>query len=807
MTKKVLLFCFFAGTANAANFPTGAQIEPITDFSGGLNTASPANKIAKSFSPNMRNVFIHRQPGKIIKRNGIDQVGITTNVLTSGRFMTIFFKEDGGKEYIVSDDSIVLTTQDFNTYVQISTALNQGAHLQSKQIRNKIWFTNGSESVFTWDGTVMQKLNGLGGTPNVPKFKFLEYYQERVFGFNTSANGSSLNWSDVASTAGAAVAPDSYLAWPVTNGLNIGQGDGQVGTSLWTSNGQLQIGKERSIYTLYGTNTSNYTTRRTESWVGPSSQDAVVVLDDITYFKGLDGIYAYDGGKAERISDPISPDVAVMKDVQTRVVVNVWDTPGVFDTGQYDQTISSASNVVKLFKGRTVLTGNSAQLRSFSPLTEGYTVGNFDPVTTSYYTICDFTTENQWLTSENFVHVQKVRVPMDTGGAPLATPARIRATLTNKFTGVFQTTVASVNNPASSYVDFVFSSHSFTFSGSHIRQSSMSLNLEWENKSDLTSQGARVFSPEQVGPSSVNSWAWYLAGETTGQYLSNVATNTAITAWQAFEASNNTNGGTINYFIRSSTSVINITTQTWQSISPGVVIPFSTLNLFVQWASTLTASVAFSGEPELTSVRINHTEGTASKDRPFAVAWNKEYWLSVATETSGNFSLQYVKSWITNPNPHAWMPMNGMNLRSFVADGNNALYGGAASTGAFYRLDYGTNDDGSAIDGFYETPDLTLRGAFSNGYAEGNWQNKQLHEIWIDVDAESDNTFRLGLSINGGSYSEQTRDVTGSARQLEIFYNQTKFAKYFRLRFRNNQIDKGLNLNNAAIIYQPLNTR
>lgn len=804
--KYVLCILLLAGSVYAADFPSNTQIEILTDFSDGLNTASPANKLGSGFSPNMKNVFIHRSPGKLIKRQGFIQVGITTNVLTSGRFMTIFNKEDGSKEYIVSDDSIVLTTQDFNTYVVISTALNQGAHLQSKQIRNKVWFTNGSDPVFTWSGSVMQKLDGTGGTPNVPKFKFIEYDQERVWGLNTAANGSSLNWSDVASTAGVAIAPDSYLAWPVTNALSVGQGDGQVGTALWVSNGQLQIGKEHSIYTRYGTNTSNYNARQTISWVGPSSQDSVINLDNFTYLKSYNGIYAYDGNSANRISDTISPDILAMKDVQTKFAVNVWDTQGAFDTGQYDQTISSKSNVIKLFKGRPVISGHSAQLRSFSPLTEGYTVGNFDTNTTAFYTISDFSTENQWLTSENFVYVQKVRVPMDTGGTTLATPARIRATLTNKFTGVFQTTVASVNNPSSSYVDFIFSSHSFTFNGTPILQSSMSLLLEWENKTDPTSQGARVFSPEQIGPTAVNSWTWFLAGETTGQYISNVATNTMITAWQSFEANGNTNGGSIVYAIRSATSVINITTQTWQPISPGVVPPFSTLNLFVQWGATLTASVGFSGEPEISNVKINHTEGTSNGDRPFAVNWNKEYWLSVATETSGKFSLQYVKSWITNKNPNAWMKMDGMNLRSFAADGNNSLYGGAASTGAFYRLDYGTNDNGQAIDGFYETSDITLKGALTGGY-DGNWLEEQIYEIWADIDGELNNTFRLGLSLNGGDYTEYTKDVTGTGRQLRSFFNQSKFAQYFRLRFRNNQLDKGLNFNNAAVIYTPLKTR
>lgn len=785
--------------SHTAQFPPGTQVEIMSDFSGGLNTASPPNKIDKSFSPGEVNIFVHRQPGKLIKRNGFLQAGIATNTLTSISFMTVFYKENGTKEFIVSDDSIVLTTQDFFTYIVISTALNQSAHLQSKQIRNKIWFTNGTDSIFTWDGIVKQTLDGTNGTPNVPKFKFIEQYQERVFGLNSTNNGSSLYWSDVASTAGVAISPDSYLAWPAGNSLPVGQGDGEVGTALWNYGGQLQIGKERSIYTLYGTNTSNYNARRTESWIGPSSQDSIVILDDLTYFKSYNGIYAYDGGKVTRISDDISPDVDAMRDVQIKQAVNIWDTKALFDTGNFYDSVLSTTNVIKEFVGRRVDAWHTSQK------IPDYLVGNFDPSTTYFYTVLDLASainapvssaSNDWLINENQVYVDRITVGM---GGSAGVPTRLRATLTNKFTGVQQTTVTTA---VPGTTTFYFSSHSFTFDGTALTRSSISLNVEWENYlTDPLSQGFQLIAPDN-GP----AWQIYFIGKSTGQYVSQIATNTIVTAWQTFEADQNTNGGSIKYYIRSATSVVTMSTQAWQPISPGVLIPFSNINTFIQWASTLTAIANLSAEPQINSVVINHIEGPSSRDRPFAIGWSKEYWLSVSTETTGTLSAQYVKSWITNRNPNAWMLMNGMNIRSFMADGNNSLYGGGASTSAVYRLDYGTNDNGSAIDGYYETPDLTLKGALTGGY-DGNWLEEQISELWGDVDSENGNIFRLGLSLNGGAYKEQTRDVSGTGRNLFTLYNQSNFAKYFRLRFRNNQMDKGLGVNNIAVIYSPLLTR
>lgn len=772
LCSLILFSTFLVG---AAEFPTDAKIELISEFGGGLNTASPPNKISKEFSPNMANVFVHRQPGKLVKRGGFIQVG-STRTLANVRFMFTFYKETGDKEFIVSDDSCVLTTKDFNTFTTIISSLNNTLHLQATQVRNKIWFTNGSDSVFTWDGTVMQKLDGTGGTPTVPRFRYIAYYQERVFGLNTSGDGSALNWSDVASTGGVAIAPDSFLAWPAINAMSVGRGDGQLGSSLWVYSGQLQIGKEWSIYTLFGGNTSNYNARKQEGSVGPSSQDSVVLLDGLTYFKAFDGIYSYDGGQATRISDFINPDIENMLDATAQIVFNTWETPNDFQTkGQFYGLTST---------GTTDLTINTDVKRV--PAVGGFMgtgVGNppLDPGTSFYFARVNF--GNAISTSARvYTSAMTVGVNANNNG--------LRLFIYNLNTGniYFSTYTMSTNQP------ITISSQNPVFDGYEIIGGSYAIKLEFVDGPAASVQDLTI------------NWSFTLSPATTGQYVSQVTTETTVTAWGHLNSIRNTNGGTVSYFLRSSTSAINITTQTWTSISPGVLISFPVANRFIQWASTITSVSSYTNTTNIDNLEIDHVEGSGSRDRPFAINWKNEYWLSIATDTSGNFSAQYVKSWITNSNPNAWMYMQGMNIRSFAKDGNTTLYGGSASTGAFYRLDYGTNDNGQAIDAFYETPDLVLKGALTGGY-DGNWLEEQLYEIWVDVDGEANNTFRLGRSLNGGSYTEQTVDVTGTGRQLKPLFNQSKFAKYFRLRFRNNQIDHSLGLNNAAVIYKPLFTR
>src|SRR3990167_9678041 len=247
--KRWFFFIFLSGICQASSLPPETQITMIDDVSGGLFTNYSGDKILSSFSPNLKNVFIDN--GRIESINGFITVGSSrTLVRVDGIFP--FFQESGDTRFIVTDSSIVLDTADFNSWVFVSSGLNTGVLTRCIQVRNKMWCSNGSDAVFTWDGTNKVNLNGIGTTPNVPKFKYMAYWQNRVFGLNTTGDGSSLDFSAIASTDGVKIAPDDSRAWPTTNNLSVGRGDGQIGTALWVKDGQLRVGKERSIYTIYG---------------------------------------------------------------------------------------------------------------------------------------------------------------------------------------------------------------------------------------------------------------------------------------------------------------------------------------------------------------------------------------------------------------------------------------------------------------------------------------------------------------------------------------------------------------------------
>lgn len=791
------LFIFLSIPAFGADIPKDTQVEILTDWSGGLNTASPPHKIGKNFTPNMRNVFVHRSPGQIIKRDGSIVLG-SSNVLTRISYGFTFIHADNTKEFLVTDSSIVLSTKDYLNYVMVSSGLNINTNLECAQNGFAVYCTNGVDAVFKWDGTIRTKLDGSNGTPNIPRGSYITSFLNRLWLGHTAADSSSLDWGAVVSTGGAILAPDNFLAWPTLNHHSVGQGDGENLTALWVYRGQLQIGKTDSVYTEFGDRDSNFIDRLTVKQAGVSSNDSVVVLDGLTYYKGKRGVYAYDGAQSVRISDLIKPDIDGMQDAASAVRQSAWDTRADFLRGSFFETTATVSG----------------DLLTLLPTLNYFPTAEKKIITIPIYNdpnpFPDFTL-NSVTPSTGFI---RVGVTSGTPESPLwgtwtkgerlyvrnislgctIDAGSIKITLKNLNSGV----QSSGNIPAALFstldtVEEFFPQHP-VFDYFEVFTGSFAIKFELNATTNtFVCTGANILRMK-------------LNPATTGQYLSDVAVlPTTIGGYGLFDSARELNTGNLSFYLRSSTSAVNISTKIWTSISPGANISEPIINNFIQWATTMIA-ISSNSPPTIDNVTIGYIDGAGSALRPFSIDWNNEYWMTIATSPSTNTRLQYVKSWITNANPNAWNVLANMDIASFWKDSNTSLYGGSSSAGIIYRLDYGTNDNGMAIDAYYDTPQLILKGALFGGL-EGNWMEEQLSEYWVDANAENGNTFRLGSSLDGGAYTFQTLDLSGTGRILKAFYTPNRYAKYFSWRFQNSQIDKQLGLNNFAVLYQPSRLR
>lgn len=277
-----------------------------------LNTAASPTKLKQGQTPDMKNVWTDEKPGSIITAPGYIKVG----QIPSGNpvaFCINYFKTSAGTQtFVVSDNSTVWTTVDFQNFTSIITGLSGSFQLRGLVVRDKLWLTNGSDAVRTFNGTSVVVLDGSGGlTPNVPKGRYIAYHDERVWLYHTSSNRSAVYFSSLTDSSANIIPPDDVNAWDTTdNFLQISEGDADFGTGLLLYRGYLNFFKQYSIWRLVGYDEYTYSRVKTRSSTGTRFNESVQILDSLVQLIGVDGIYVFDGEESERISDLIDPATA-----------------------------------------------------------------------------------------------------------------------------------------------------------------------------------------------------------------------------------------------------------------------------------------------------------------------------------------------------------------------------------------------------------------------------------------------------------------------------------------------------------------
>lgn len=275
-----------------------------------LNTASSPTKLEQGMTPDAKNVWVDEKPGSVITSKGYVKVG-TNPSNTPTTFCINYFKTSSGTQiFVLSDNSKVWTTLDFQNFTEIITGLSSSFQLRGMVIRDKLWLTNGSDSVRTFDGTTVTVLDGTGGTPNVPKGKYIGYHDERIWMYHMPSSRSETRFSALVNSSGTIIEPDNASAWPSDNSLQISEGDADFGTGILLYRGYLHFFKQYSIWRLVGYDEYTYSRVKTRASTGSRFNESVQVLDSLVHFIGVDGIYVFDGEETDRISDLIDPATA-----------------------------------------------------------------------------------------------------------------------------------------------------------------------------------------------------------------------------------------------------------------------------------------------------------------------------------------------------------------------------------------------------------------------------------------------------------------------------------------------------------------
>lgn len=326
------------------------------DSFGTLNTAASPTKLPVEHTPNANNVWVDEIPGSVVTANGYRQVGVTPSNNPATLLVNFFKTSDGTQTFIISDNEKVWATVDFSTFTELITGLAPAFQLRAKVIRDKVWFTNGSDAVRTYDGSTVVTLDGTGGTPDVPTGRYIEYHDERVFLYHIVGDRSKLAFSALTDSSGTEITPDDADAWPAANALQIGEGNADFGTGLFVYRGRLYAAKQLTIWRIEGYDEFTYTRVKTRASTGSRFNESIQELDGLVHFIGVDGFYVFDGEQTERVSDIISSGEFGFEGIQQPNLNNhFWTTT---TTEEFDEGTVPTS----LFSQRDILDSADDQL-------------------------------------------------------------------------------------------------------------------------------------------------------------------------------------------------------------------------------------------------------------------------------------------------------------------------------------------------------------------------------------------------------------------------------------------------------------
>jgi len=771
--KALLLF---AGLANAQQQAPGALIgAPYRDFSGGyVDSISPSN-LAPNQSPNLLNVKIDDPVGSLKPRDGYTRCGVTPSGLKPTIIYEYTSNSSGGTpRCIISDSSTAWQTQDCITFTTVTTRLAGGSLPSIATVRDKIWIVNKSTHVITWNGTAEGLLDGRAGTPSPapPKFNYIEFWNERVWGARTSANPSGVYFSDLTDTLGNDLDPSTgSVSWPADNVIQIAQENGSPVYAIKVYRNSLYAFKDNGIWKIDFNGPFDITVSKTLSAAGTRYQQSVVEHDNLLYFVGRDGIYAFDGVNAVRVSDAFKNKFAEINQNNSNASSNIWDTQANFELGTASRTDTATEPGTVILSSATAVLADS-EFESGSLGT--WTCGSNLAITEPYG--CTPKTGAQVLSGQ---YSARVYTSFGSSGDNLYVFSVAGSTLVTKVG------CGDLLTGSTYYIDLS------AYSGTSVRISfrADTVGGDWMGlySPEFVANGRLTYQCDTTnGP---YGGAGYNALDnfqqqsylSSGTHTSEVFNAVSISSWSTFEAEATTNGGSIVYQVRVGTNTGAVAAASWTTITPGSLITGTSAQVYLQWRATLSASTDTLNTPSLDTVIINYLQGDGSSQSIYSYSRDGNLYISASTGAATTNNIVFVKS---------RAPLNSWTIYDWkigpMATVNSRFYAGS-STGSFIsRMNYGTNDGGYAIPWFWESRDDT--------FGQPNIR-KYLMEINLDYVKGTETALTAGYSRNSGSsYTTKSVSASGSGRGTSRLFMAGSNSMDYRFRVSGSSLDGTVSL-------------
>jgi hypothetical protein len=266
----------------------------------------------------------------------------------------------------------------------------------------------------------------------------------------------------------------------------------------------------------------------------------------------------------------------------------------------------------------------------------------------------------------------------------------------------------------------------------------------------------------------------------TGTWISQPVHASGLTMWKTLDTQQSLNGQTLDFGVRTATTSYNLSLKPWRVLTPGAGVSTSS-DSWVQIISTFTTT-SILASPSLDQISLSWIIGGVTKSPLTAINYKSRYWMSASSTTGGVYNDLVM---IESKSPIGTWTRFDLPL-SAVTLWNNILYGSISNTAKIARLDYGDNDDGTAITSYWSTRDEI----YGNPIAY-----KTVNKLIVDYSRTPLNTgLQIGLSpTQGSTWQYRTLDTTQAptARFTKNGNFDANVAPQFRAQIRNSSYDQG----------------
>lgn len=272
----------------------------ITDLSGGVNAKTSPALLEPNQCVKIINGDLSRIPGSISKRLGYEQEGSTVPPATDILGLGNLAKPDGTHKIVAAcgSDCYVYDNIDEVWRAQ-NQSLSGNLKAEFRTFLDYLFMVNYSNDTRVYDGSTWSTSTNVTGAP---KAKYIEIYGNKVYLANVviqpNPYPSRVYYSSLP-ISGA-------ITWTTTEDtgdyFEVDTNDNDMIRGLGVNSNRLLIFKEYSFHTWDG-----YTRLKIQGAPGTTSQKSVVNIDQWTYYFNRDGVFRWNGGVAEFISNEVKP--------------------------------------------------------------------------------------------------------------------------------------------------------------------------------------------------------------------------------------------------------------------------------------------------------------------------------------------------------------------------------------------------------------------------------------------------------------------------------------------------------------------